>query len=100
VNEGLPRTAARSQRSVHHYRGRSTPVTYRCGVYGWGFTVVGVSIRGHFRVNITVPIVRMASTGRMAGHSITGYTASIAIDVQTRRLAVNFAKLPELLRKV
>jgi hypothetical protein len=37
VNEGLPRTAARSQRSVHHHQGRSTPVTYRCGAYGWGY---------------------------------------------------------------
>jgi hypothetical protein len=36
-NEGLPRTTARAQRSVHHYRGRLTPVTYRCGVYGWGY---------------------------------------------------------------
>ena len=34
VNEGLARPAARSYRRVHHYRGRSTPVTYRCGWYG------------------------------------------------------------------
>jgi len=42
ANEGPPRTAARSHertsvaetRSVFHHRGRSTPVSYRCGSYG------------------------------------------------------------------
>ena len=37
VNEVQPRTVARSQRSVHHHRGRSRPVNYRCGSYGWGY---------------------------------------------------------------
>ena len=48
VNEEPPSTTARPERgaktrSVHHHRGRSTPVTYRCGhlgcvrTYAWAF---------------------------------------------------------------
>jgi hypothetical protein len=55
---------------------------------------VFVPSRGRFRVNITAAIVIRMATSDMAG---------IAIDLldsfETRRTAVNIAKLPELIRE-
>jgi hypothetical protein len=63
ANEEAPSTTTRSERrtrSVHHHRGRSTPVTYSCGylgcvrTYAWAFPcqyygaiVISMVITGH-----------------------------------------------------